>query len=128
MTRKRSRTRVIKEASYQQAQDHSKRFPLCIDPFCYLPLTRWEKKTSPLYGYSRVNTRLIHKRTSGMEKYLDRCDDWIRSVMTVRSIVQHQHIFIFFLMDTNLPEGSHITPTTWRFIDQKIVEILQRDM
>jgi hypothetical protein len=32
MTRKRSRTRVIREASYQQAQDHSKRFPVCIDP------------------------------------------------------------------------------------------------
>jgi transposase/transposase-like protein len=113
LTRKRSRTRVIREASFQQAQDHCNRFPVCINPSLLFAIDEMgvSEKTSPLYGYSKVNTRLIHKRTSGGWKNISTVatigyDGSIQSKQSERSY--NTQTFSDFLMDTTMPVGSHV--------------------
>jgi hypothetical protein len=123
---------VIKEASYQQAQDHSKRFPVCIDPSLLFAVDEMgvSEKTSPLYGYSRVNTRLIHKRTSGGWKNISTVAmiGWDGSVQSRQSDQSYNtNTFSSFLMDTNLPEGSHIILDNVAFHRSKTVARIFKD-
>jgi transposase len=113
ITRKRTRTRVVKEASAQQAADHCARFPVDIDPSLLFAIDEMgvSERTSPLYGYSHANTRLIHRRTSGSWKNVSTVavvgfEGSMRAQQSQRPF--NTQTFSAFLSGMDLPEGSHI--------------------
>lgn len=113
MTRKRSRTRVIRPASPQQAQDHCNRFPVDIEPELLFAVDEMgvSEKTSPLYGYSKANTRLVHQRSSGSWKNISTvaiigCDGSVHSQQSEKSY--NTQTFASFLLDLTMPVGSHV--------------------
>lgn len=112
-TRKRSRTRVIKDASPQQAEEHCCRFPLSIDASLLFAVDEMgvSEKTTPLYGYSQANTRVVHKRTSGSWKNISTvavigCDGSVHTQLSERSY--NTDSFSAFLTSLDLPVGSHV--------------------